>query len=187
MEQSSVNNCGIESRVRLQTKGINKCPSSKRRDSRSSNRKNVASSGFLSVHHRKKTSESNSNTDYDNTHSLIGLEKVSVLSGKRDIFHLKDRSKSTEKLVPLLKKESEPVSEQTIDDHFRDRLLKEVSNKRMSFKLKHLNQISGSSIHASKVNEEYTFDYNGSKIGLAKAISMKSYNNILKTVYRVNN
>ncbi len=100
---------------------------------------------------------------------------------------MKDRSKSTEKLVPLLTKGSEPVSEQTIDDHFRDRLLKEVSIKRMSFKLKHLNQISGSSIHASKVNEEYTFDYNGSKIGQAKAISMKSYNNILKTVYRVNN
>ncbi len=79
MEQSSVNNCEIESRVRHQTKCNNKCPSSKRRDSRSSNRKNVASGGFLSVHQRKKTSESNSNTDYDNnTHSLIGLEKVSV-------------------------------------------------------------------------------------------------------------
>jgi hypothetical protein len=67
----------------------------------------------------------------------------------------------------------------------RDKLLKAISNKKMSIKLKQMNQISSLSM-AAKTIDFFNFDYNGDKINLIKESGNKAVNNILKTTYKIN-
>lgn len=67
----------------------------------------------------------------------------------------------------------------------RDKLLKAISNKKMSIKLKQMNQISSLSM-AAKTIDLFNFDYNGDKINLIKESGNKAVNNILKTTYKLN-
>ena len=106
VEQSSLNHCELESRVSYKRATFNmKHSGPTGKENVDSNRKAIASSGILSLHNRNKSKEE---LNSSKTQSAIPMEK----NTRRDIFHLKDRSKSSQKLIPLSKSSADMSGEQ---------------------------------------------------------------------------